>query len=103
MSWPGARWLQPGVASRSRVTAYPMPTLAAARAAAGLSQPALAALAGVSTSTITRIERGRTRPCSRVVDHLSVALGVRPETIIEFQPVALRTRLPEPSVRATGR
>ncbi|MDP9369467.1 MAG: helix-turn-helix domain-containing protein [Chloroflexota bacterium] len=79
-----------------------MPTLAAARADAGLSQPALAALAGVSTSTINRIERGRTRPCPRVVTHLSIALGVRPESIVEFRPIALRTRLPEPSVRATG-
>ena len=76
-----------------------MPNLAEARAATGLSQAALAAHSGVSVTTIARIERGRTRPCPRVVTHLSTALNLQPETIAEFRTVALRMRLPAPSVR----
>ena len=75
-----------------------MPSLADTRAAAHLSQAALAAQSGVSVTTITRIERGRTRPCPRVVVRLSRALSVHPEAIAEFRSVALRMRLPEPTV-----
>lgn len=77
-----------------------MPSLAATRAAAGLSQGGLAARSGVSKATITRIECGRTRPTPRVVARLSAALGARPEAIEEFRPLARRMRLPSPAVRA---
>ncbi|HEV2108236.1 MAG TPA: helix-turn-helix domain-containing protein [Thermomicrobiales bacterium] len=76
-----------------------MPTLAARRAAARLSQTELAARSRVSVSTITRIEHGGTRPCPRAIAQLSAALGTLPEAIEEFQPAMLGTRLPRPAVR----
>ncbi len=76
-----------------------MPTLCEVRAAAHLTQRELAARAGVSSATIARIERGRTRPSPRVVSRLSRALGEVPEAITEFRAVACRTQLPQPMVR----
>lgn len=77
----------------------PMPTLAKARANTGFSRTALAARSGVSVTMIARIERGQTRPCPRVVTHLSRALGAAPEAVTEFRSVAFRTQLPQPVVR----
>lgn len=83
--------------------AYPVPSkpassLAELRAARGLSQNALAALAGVGASTISRIEaRPGHAPQPAVVRRLCTALAVPPGAVAEFrdvaQPVVARPRV----------
>jgi transcriptional regulator with XRE-family HTH domain len=60
----------------------------------------LADRAGVAEATVFRIERGATRPRSHVVRRLSVALGVPPTEIAEFQPVAAAAALRPLAVQA---
>ena len=76
-----------------------MVTLQEARAARGLSQRALAARAGVGTSTVLRIEHGATHPRPHVARRLAAALGLPPEQVEELRPAAARLRLPAPAVR----
>ena len=57
-----------------------------ARAALGLSRAALAARAGVSLSTINRLEWGRTRPRAHVARRLAAALGLDPRRVAELRP-----------------
>ena len=60
--------------------------LAEARAALGLSRAALAARAGVSLSTIDRLERGRVRPRAHVARRVAAALGLDPRRVAELRP-----------------
>ena len=57
-----------------------------ARVARGLSQDALAARAGVSASTISRLERGKTRARPHVARRLAVALGLDRRPVGELRP-----------------
>ena len=73
-----------------------MQSLAEARAARGLSQRTLAARAGVSNTTVHRLERGLGRPSARVARRLAAALGVDPRQVAELAPPVLAARLPRP-------
>ena len=73
-----------------------MQSLAEARAARGLSQRTLAARAGVSNTTVYRLERGLGRPSARVARRLAAALGVDPRQVAELAPPVLAARLPRP-------
>lgn len=54
-----------------------------------LSQRDLAALAGMSVTTVNRLELGRRRPQQRTVRKLAQALGVSPEQLLSRQPPLL--------------
>ena len=51
-----------------------------------LSQRELAALAGLSVTTVNRIETGQHKPMPRTVRKLAEALGVTPEELLTEQP-----------------
>jgi len=51
-----------------------------------LSQRDLAARAGLSVTTVNRIETGQRKPMPRTVRKLARALGVTPEELITEQP-----------------
>ena len=51
-----------------------------------LSQRELAARAGLSVTTVNRIEIGKHRPMPKTVRKLAEALGVSPEEILTEQP-----------------
>ncbi len=55
------------------------------RHAAGLSQPELAGLAGMTKAGICDLEQGRNQPTWATVQSLAEALGVTPN---DFRPVA---------------
>lgn len=57
--------------------------LRAARLAKKLTQQALAAKAGLSTSFISMLERGRRSPPLDTLEALAGALGVRPTALLE--------------------
>ena len=57
--------------------------LRAARLAKKLTQQALAAEAGLSTSFISMLERGRRSPPLDTLEALAGALGVRPTALLE--------------------
>lgn len=62
-----------------------LPGLEASRIAAGLTQPELAARAGVARETLSRLEHGRpARPDA--IGRLAVALSARPSTLMEASP-----------------
>ena len=62
--------------------------LRAARAAAGWSQQELATRAGISRSTLARLEGGHARGTHRAtIDRLAAALGVPPEALLAWRPV----------------
>ncbi len=61
-----------------------MVTLKEARAARVLTVRALAEQAGVSPSTVHRIETGRSTPRFLVIQKLSTVLGIEPGEIAEF-------------------
>jgi ribosome-binding protein aMBF1 (putative translation factor) len=64
---------------RERVGAAPFaPNLQEARRAAGLSQERLAAVAKISASYVSLLERGRHRPTPEIVARLAAALGLEP-------------------------
>jgi transcriptional regulator with XRE-family HTH domain len=50
-----------------------------------LSQRELAALAGLSVTTVNRIETGQHKPMPRTVRKLAEALGVTPEELLTEQ------------------
>ena len=77
-----------------------MVTLKQARSRRMLTVRQLAERSGVSAETIFRIERGSTTPRPHVVHRLSDALGLRPEEIDEFSPLAPTLRLRQPTVWA---
>ncbi len=60
------------------------------RSRAGLSQAELAVRMKTSQSYIARIEGGRVRPSTAVLERLAKATGTR--LIITFEPAALRTK-----------
>ncbi|WP_435120735.1 helix-turn-helix domain-containing protein [Micromonospora tulbaghiae] len=68
----------PGPDERARLRDFLGAALRRARAAHGLSQRALAALAGCHPRTVERLEVGRIRPTSALVDALAHALAVPP-------------------------
>lgn len=51
-----------------------------------LSQRELAACAGLSVTTVNRIEGSRHKPMPRTVRKLAEALGVSPEELLTEQP-----------------
>lgn len=51
-----------------------------------LSQRELAARAGLSVTTVNRIEIGQRKPIPRTVRKLAGALGVSPEQLLAQQP-----------------
>jgi len=51
-----------------------------------LSQRELAALAGLSVTTVNRIENGQQKPMPRTIRKLAAALGVTPEELLSGQP-----------------
>ena len=55
-----------------------------------LSQRELAALAGLSVTTVNRIENGQHRPMPKTVRKLARALGVSPEELLTEQPKLMR-------------
>ena len=55
--------------------------LAASRKAKGLSQRALAALAGVSNTTVARVEAGAVTPDTATIEKLAAALELRPRDL----------------------
>ncbi len=65
--------LKPGTASTEL-----LPGLLACRLAAGLTQPGLAARAGIARETLVRLERLRRRAQPETVERLANALGVQP-------------------------
>jgi transcriptional regulator with XRE-family HTH domain len=67
-----------------------------ARESAGLSQPELAELIGVSRLTISNTERGVTRPRKIVVNAWSFATGVPVEWLLTGK-CAIRDSNPEPA------
>lgn len=62
-------------------------TLKTARKRRRLSIPKLAAKAGVHKSTVSRLERGETRPLNDTVEALEDALDY-PHGTLKFQPQA---------------
>lgn len=58
--------------------------VAAARAAAGISQKGLAALTGIDQSDISKIERGVVNPSVATLDRIAKALGGRLSIAIEL-------------------
>ena len=58
--------------------------VAAARAAAGISQKGLAALTGIDQSDISKIERGVANPSVATLDRIAKALGGRLSIAIEL-------------------
>jgi len=77
-----------------------MPTLQQTRAARGLSRRELATRAGVSESTVARVERGTTTPRPGAARRLAAALGVPTSSIAELGRALAGTRLRAPTVRA---
>lgn len=73
--------------------------IVALRRAASLSQPELAARAGVSTSTVYRAERGDSSIGPRMVARIAAALAVDPSEI-HSGDVLLRSELPLSAERA---
>ena len=67
----------------------PVP-LRKARSDRGLSQAALAALAGVSAAAVARAERGASVPAASVARRLALALDVPPDRVVELAPSASR-------------
>jgi len=63
-------------------TPRPVPTLAACRRAAGLSQPALARRAGMARETLSRIEHGR-RAAPDTISRLAAALALPVGALME--------------------
>ena len=55
-----------------------------------LSQRELAALAGLSVTTVNRIENGQHRPMPKTVRKLARALGVSPEELLTEQLKLMR-------------
>lgn len=51
-----------------------------------LSQRELAALAGLSVTTVNRIELGKRKPMPKTVRKLAQALGVTPAELLSDQP-----------------
>ena len=68
-----------------------------ARATRGLSRPGLASRAGVSVSTIARVERGTTLPRPHVARRLAAALGVPADAVAELRAALAGTRLRPPT------
>ena len=62
--------------------------VAAARAAAGISQKKLAALSGIDQSDISRIERGTANPSVATLDRIARALGGQLSISIEVPTTA---------------
>ena len=62
--------------------------VAAARAAAGISQKQLAALSGIDQSDISRIERGTANPSVATLDRIARALGGQLSISIEVPTTA---------------
>lgn len=58
----------------------------ALRKSKGLSQEALAGLAGLSLRTVQRIENENKNPSGDTLKRLSTALGVSPDYLIEWEP-----------------
>lgn len=76
--------------------------LRARRAAAGLSQGALAARAGVSRQAVVAIEAGRQQPSTAVALAFARALDCRVEDLFALpgpQPISARTDAPDPGAR----
>lgn len=73
----------------------PVPRLATMRKRAGLSQRALASLAGVSEQTISRLERGANARYT-TLDLLARALQVPPRRLLR-RPHRKRPVLPSPA------
>jgi transcriptional regulator with XRE-family HTH domain len=72
-------------------------TLRALREAKGMSQPKLAFASGVSTGTISRIERGDTaQPDLETLSKLAAALGTEPETFASSFAAARQPAVAEP-------
>jgi len=71
-----------------------------ARATRGLSRPELASRAGVSVSTIARIERGTTLPRPHVARRLAAALGVPADAIAELRAALAGAWLRPPALVA---
>ena len=63
-------------------------TLREIREARGLTQPALASLAGVGHITVSRIERHKNVPTPRVARRLATALDLPVEEVAELAPAA---------------
>jgi transcriptional regulator with XRE-family HTH domain len=81
--------------------------LARARAFSGLSQRQTAAVAGVSTSTVSRIERGELDPTIATLERVLVACGfrygdgLRPNVDVDAVRAARRVLEPELEIPAT--
>ncbi len=77
---------RPGSAKLRRVSPLRL-RLKEVRNAHGLTQQALAAQAGVSQSTIARIESGSLRNVTLdLIERLAEGLGVSPQSLIESAP-----------------
>jgi transcriptional regulator with XRE-family HTH domain len=72
----------PDIPTPGETEPAPGQRLRAARYAAGLSQPALAARAGVHPVTISRIERGEMAPSYNCATKLATALGIAPGLLL---------------------
>ena len=66
--------------------------LRTARARVGLAIGDLARRAGVSPSTVYRVERGTTAPRAHIARRLAAAVGLAPEAIAELAPSPKRRR-----------
>ncbi len=60
------------------------------RKARGLSQEQLAVTAGISTSTVVRIENGRIVPDTKTIEKLAVELGVTAAELLGGEPAPAR-------------
>jgi transcriptional regulator with XRE-family HTH domain len=76
------------VVGQNAVAGFDPDKLRAARAAAGLSQRALARRAGVPTTTIAKWEGGFHRPYAGKLAALALALGVPPAALTASDPGA---------------
>ncbi len=56
---------------------------------AGMTQEELAIEAGVSPTTLVRIEKGAARPRGKTLAKISAALGVEPGELVSFHPPGL--------------
>jgi ribosome-binding protein aMBF1 (putative translation factor) len=75
---------------RDQVKSSPFgPALRTHRLAAGLSQVRLAALADISMSYVSLIERGKHRPADEIVARLAAALGVDVAELIDAEDALL--------------